>query len=82
MSKVFILIFYSIIFKPGKGCLTAVCWTEERPLPSVDPDVGLEVRELEVGLPARLLLASERPYPGVLISLLGPEKYDMWIFRQ
>ena len=43
----------------------------------MNSEVRLEVGELEVGLAARLLLAPEGPHPGVLISLLGPEKYDM-----
>ena len=62
------------MLKPGKGCAAAVRWTEERPFPCVDPDVGLEVGQLEVGLPARFLLAPKGAHPGVLLSLLGPEK--------
>ena len=65
------------MLKPGKGCVAAVRWTEEGSLPSVDPDVGLEVGQLEVRLPARLLLAPEGPHPGVLLSLLGPEETDI-----
>ena len=65
------------MLKPGKGCAAAVRWTEEWPLSGVDPDVGLEVGQLEVGLPARFLLASEWTHPGVLLSLLGPEEKDI-----
>ena len=65
------------IFKPGKCCPAAVCWTEERSLPSVNSEVRLEVGDLEVGLSARLLLTPEGPHPGVLISLLVPEKCNM-----
>ena len=63
----------TIIFKPGKRCPASICWTEKWFLPSVDPDVCLEVGELEVGLLARLLPAAVGPHPGVLIGLLGPE---------
>ena len=66
------------MLKPGKGSAAAICWTEEGPFPSMDPNVGLEVGELEVGLPARFLLASEGAQPGVLLSLLGPEKKDIY----
>ena len=62
------------MIKPGKGCAAGVCWTEERPLPGVNPGVGLEVRELEVRLPARSLLAPEGAHPGVLLCLFGPGK--------
>ena len=46
----------------------------KRLLSSVNPDVGLEVRELEVRLPARGLLAPEGTHPGVLLCLFGPGK--------
>ena len=79
MGSFFVSSFVQNIFKPGKRCPAAVRWTEERSVPSVDSDVRLEVGELEVGLPARLLLAPEGPHPDVLIIFLIPEKYNMHV---